>query len=130
MNSWQGPAGDWKPNVVVDRNDKEAWPSIGGDNSETTSDNGEDSASVKSGSVISSSSQDHSALWSISLNGLESNTWDTNPSSTSLFSSYPQSLSNNMQGITSIAGSSDHSRGWGSVPGTLPQGLGQIQGGE
>lgn len=129
MNSWQGPAGDWKPNVVVDRNDKEAWPSIGGDNSETTSDNGEDSASVKSGSVISSSSQDHSALWINSLNGLESNTWDTNPSSTSLFSSYPQSLSNNMQGITSIAGSSDPSRGWGSVPGTLPQGLGQIQGG-
>lgn len=127
--SWQGPGGDWKPNVIVDRNDKEAWPSIGGDNSETTSDNGEDSASVKSGSVISTSSQDHSALWGSTLNGLESNTWDSNPSSSTWGSSYPQSLSNNMQGITSVAGSSDPSRGWGNVPGTLPQGLGQVQGG-
>ncbi|XP_052069647.1 trinucleotide repeat-containing gene 6C protein-like isoform X1 [Mytilus californianus] len=129
LSSWQGPAGDWKPSVIVDRNDKEAWPSIGGDNSETTSDNGEDSASAKSGSVISSSSQDHTALWGNSLNGLESNTWDTNPNSSTWGSSYPQSLSNNMQGITSIAGSSDPSRGWGNVPGTLPQGLGQNLGG-
>ncbi|XP_063446117.1 trinucleotide repeat-containing gene 6C protein-like isoform X2 [Mytilus trossulus] len=127
---WQGPAGDWKPSVIVDRNDKESWPSIGGDNSETTSDNGEDSASAKSGSVISSSSQDHNtALWGNSLNGLESNTWDTNPNSSTWGSSYPQSLSNNMQGITSIAGSSDPSRSWGNVPGTLPQGLGQNLGG-
>lgn len=126
---WQGPAGDWKPSVIVDRNDKESWPSIGGDNSETTSDNGEDSASAKSGSVISSSSQDHTALWGNSLNGLESNTWDTNPNSSTWGSSYPQSLSNNMQGITSIAGSSDPSRSWGNVPGTLPQGLGQNLGG-
>jgi hypothetical protein len=48
---WQVPTSQ---NIIVDRNDKEAWPSIGGDHSETTSEN--DNVSVKSESVISVSS--------------------------------------------------------------------------
>ncbi|XP_033747257.1 trinucleotide repeat-containing gene 6C protein-like isoform X8 [Pecten maximus] len=90
VSDWQQPP---KPNIIVDRNDKEAWPSIGGDNSESTSENGDDNASVKSGSVISVSSnqgqthdktsgpsaihsQSASSLWSTpNFNGMDSSTW-------------------------------------------------------
>jgi len=175
---------DWsqpqKPNIIVDRNDKESWPSIGGDHSESTSENGDDNASVKSGSVISVSSnqgqsldkssgssaiqsQSASSLWSAanSYNGMESNTWGAGlgsmPTSSAAsinslgWNSTLTSLSvnnqgHNMQSITSMAGSNDLSNqmnlnnptvatsrmsgNWGAnVPGSLPQGQGNNQGG-
>lgn len=123
---------DWQrqqpPNIIVDRNDKEAWPSIGGSNhSETASDHDDDNASGKSGSVISVSSnhgqsqgqevntsgssaiqgQSASSLWSggnSSFNGVESNTWGvglgTTPSSSAAmgWGSSNPSLSMNNQG--------------------------------
>lgn len=123
---------DWQrqqpPNIIVDRNDKEAWPSIGGSNhSETASDHDDDNASGKSGSVISVSSnhgqsqgqevntsgssaiqgQSASSLWSggnSSFNGVESNTWGVGlgsaPSSSAAmgWGSSNPSLSMNNQG--------------------------------
>ena len=64
IGTWQNPAGAWGTaistssanDIIVDTHDKEAWPSIG-DQSETASDTGDtDSTSVKTLSVISSSS--------------------------------------------------------------------------
>ena len=63
IGAWQSPVSIWNSTrmnsdneIIVDSKDKEAWPSIG-DKSETASEAGDtDNASVKSGSVISSSS--------------------------------------------------------------------------
>lgn len=108
--------------IIVDRNDKEAWPSIGGDHSETTSEN--DNVSVKSESVISVSSfgqestsnnagssaiqvPTSSSLWSSGSTYpvSESSTWDygiSTPStatSTGGWSSTSTSLSKASQGL-------------------------------
>ncbi|XP_041362960.1 trinucleotide repeat-containing gene 6C protein-like isoform X2 [Gigantopelta aegis] len=95
--SWNQSSGN--TNVIVDSSDKEAWPSIG--NCDNCSDAGDETGSVKSGSVISSSSShgpNHetnsgscampsaSSSWSATsvFGGVESNTWGiNNPLSTS-----------------------------------------------
>ena len=162
-----GSASEWqsaKPNIVVDTKDKEAWPSIslgGADQSENTSETSDDNVSVKSGSVISTSSNQgsidkslgssamnsqgsaSSSLWSSTpasnLNGMDSSSWSglnipnssaisSSLTSTASWSSSITSLSSNnqghnMQGITSIAGSSDLNNSsrlsggnWGASP--------------
>lgn len=118
-SDWQMPPSQ---SIIVDRNDKEAWPSIGGDHSETTSEN--DNVSVKSESVISVSSfgqestsnnagssaiqvPTSSSLWSSGSTYpvSESSTWDygiSTPStatSTGGWSSTSTSLSKASQGL-------------------------------
>lgn len=131
-SDWQMPPSQ---SIIVDRNDKEAWPSIGGDHSETTSEN--DNVSVKSESVISVSSfgqestsnnagssaiqvPTSSSLWSSGSTYpvSESSTWDygiSTPStatSTGGWSSTSTSLSKasqglNMQGAIGSPGNGD-----------------------
>ena len=121
--------------IIVDRNDKEAWPSIGGDHSETTSEN--DNVSVKSESVISVSSfgqestsnsagssaiqvPTSSSLWTSGSTYpvSESSSWDfgigtpSTAASTGGWSSTNTSLSKasqgpNMQGATGAPGKSE-----------------------
>lgn len=118
-SDWQMPPSQ---SIIVDWNDKEAWPSIGGDHSETTSEN--DNVSVKSESVISVSSfgqestsnnagssaiqvPTSSSLWSSGSTYpvSESSTWDygiSTPStatSTGGWSSTSTSLSKASQGL-------------------------------
>lgn len=131
-SDWQMPPSQ---SIIVDRNDKEAWPSIGGDHSETTSEN--DNVSVKSESVISVSSfgqestsnnagssaiqvPTSSSLWSSGSTYpvSESSTWDygiSTPStatSTGGWSSTSTSLSKasqglNMQGVIGSPGNGE-----------------------
>ncbi|XP_062586935.1 protein Gawky-like isoform X4 [Saccostrea cucullata] len=120
-SDWQSPTSQ---SIIVDRNDKEAWPSIGGDHSETTSEN--DNVSVKSESVISVSSfgqestsnsggssaiqvPTSSSLWSsgsTTYQNSESSSWDfgigtpSTAASTGGWSSTNTSLSKSSQGQT------------------------------
>ncbi|KAK3609647.1 hypothetical protein CHS0354_028852 [Potamilus streckersoni] len=105
-------------NIIVDRNDKEAWPSIG-DKSESASENGDGNASVKSGSVISLSStrgqstsqetnnQDKSAMQSQSASSM----WSAN-------SNFSGPDSNWGVGFPSSSAANVNSLGWASAPST------------
>lgn len=107
-SDWQMPPSQ---SIIVDRNDKEAWPSIGGDHSETTSEN--DNVSVKSESVISVSSFGQEST----SNNAGSSAIQV-PTSSSLWSSgstYPVSESSSWDFGISTPSTATSTGGWSST---------------
>lgn len=118
IGTWQNPEGAWgtapstssASDIIVDTHDKEAWPSIG-DQSETASDTGDaDSASVKTSSVISSSSNPgQTQVDSV----LQSSSAIHGPSASSVWGSSSFKKNPSEEKIDSGA--------WGSTPGSVSQ---------
>ncbi|XP_064595448.1 trinucleotide repeat-containing gene 6C protein-like isoform X2 [Liolophura sinensis] len=123
IGTWHNPPeSSWSANnneIIVDSRDKEAWPSIG-DNSEETSESGEaDNCSVKSGSVISSSSNQgqsqEAGQGSSAIHGQSaSSIWGASNSS-------GQGSDSNVWGIGSTPSPSANmnSIGWGNLPASV-----------
>ncbi|KAL3877606.1 hypothetical protein ACJMK2_035300, partial [Sinanodonta woodiana] len=114
-SAWLQPKSN---NIIVDRNDKEAWPSIG-NKSESASENGNDNASVKSGSVISiSSTQGQSTSQETNNQGKRAMQGQSASSMWSANSNFSGPDSNWGVGFPSSSTANVNSLGWASVPST------------
>lgn len=120
IGTWHNPEGAWGSNpqpssndIIVDTQDREAWPSIG-DNSESASDAGDtDNASVKSGSVISNSSNAGQGSGNLSdSSGQGANTLKNQTSSSVWGSSYAGESSSHGPWASSPA---SNAGGWGTT---------------
>ncbi|XP_064639340.1 trinucleotide repeat-containing gene 6C protein-like isoform X3 [Lineus longissimus] len=123
IGTWQNPESSWggsanTNDIIVDTKDKEAWPSIGADQGSNASEAGDDNASVKSGSVISSSSnpgqqgQESSQGSSAIKSQSASNGWGGTPNDTKMDANSPWGF-----GAANPSGNMN-STGWGGNPPT------------